>query len=343
MSQSRIGLGVLDQSPIRAGATPANAVRESVELARLCDALGYARYWLAEHHNSRGLAGTAPEILIAHIAAATSGIRVGSGGVMLNHYSPLKVAETFRMLEALYPGRIDLGMGRAPGSDAKTAVALQLSADAPGSDSFAPKLATLMAFLQGGFPDGHPFAGIRAQPESANLPDLWLLGSSDYSAAYAAHLGLPFSFAQFIVGHGGEAVLAAYRRNYKPSARWPKPFASLAVFVLCADTEDEAARLAASRKLWLLNFFLGREGPFPSPEDALAYPYSARDEELIRRSGRRNVIGTPGRVRAELEQMAEDYGADEIVAVSICHDFQARLRSYALLAQEFELPARPSA
>ena len=340
MSRHPLRFGALDQSPIRAGATPADAVRETIELARHCDRLGYARYWLAEHHNSRGLAGTAPEVLIARVAAETKAMRVGSGGVMLNHYSPLKVAETFRLLEALYPGRIDLGLGRAPGSDQKTAIALQLSQEAPGSDAFAPKLATLLAFYGEGFPEGHPFAGIRVQPEGGSDPEIWLLGSSDYSAAYAAHLGLPFSFAQFITGRGGEAVTRMYRERFQPSQRWPQPFTSIAVFVLVADTEEEARRLAASRKLWMLNFFLGREAPYPSVEEALAYPYTERDEEIIRRSGRRNVIGTPEVVKGELLEMAESYGADEIVAVSICHDFKARLRSYELLAETFGLEPR---
>jgi luciferase family oxidoreductase group 1 len=340
VSARALSFGVLDQSPIRAGATAADAVRETIELARHCDRLGYTRYWLAEHHNSRGLAGSAPEVLIARVAAETKHLRVGSGGVMLNHYSPLKVAETFRVLEALYPGRIDLGLGRAPGSDGKTAMALQLSQDAPGSDAFAPKLATLLAFYGEGFPPDHPFASIKVQPESAHDPEIWLLGSSDYSAAYAAHLGLPFSFAQFITGRGGDAITHMYRQRFQPSARWPKPFASIAVFVLVADSEEEARRLAASRKLWMLNFFLGREAPYPSVEEALAYPYSEREEELIRRSGRRNVIGTPDAVKAELLEMAATYDVEEIVAVSICHDVKARLRSYELLAECFGLPRR---
>jgi luciferase family oxidoreductase group 1 len=262
---------------------------------------------------------------------------VGSGGVMLNHYSPLKVAETFRMLEALYPGRIDLGMGRAPGSDQRTAVALQLSADAPGSDSFPPKLATLIAFLEGGFPEGHAFAKVRANPEGVADPELWLLGSSDFSAAYAAHLGLGFSFAQFITGHGGEAVTRAYRENFKPSARFPKPMASVAVFAVCADTDEEAEKLAASRRLWLLRFFKGEEGPYPSVEEAQSYPYTEHDLEMLRRSGRRTFAASPARLNEQLLQVAEDYAADEVMIVTICHDFRARLRSYELIAKAFKL------
>ena len=335
-----IALGVLDQSPIRSGATPADAIRETVELAIAADRFGFHRYWLAEHHSSRGLAGTAPEILIARIAAATKSMRVGSGGVMLNHYSPLKIAETFRMLETLYPGRIDLGIGRAPGSDGRTAMALQLSAEAAGADAFPPKLGMLMGFLDGNLPDGHPFAPIRAMPEGPTQPELWLLGSSDYSAAYAAHLGCAFSFAQFITGEGGAPILHAYRQQFRPSTRLARPHSSLAVFTICAETDAEAERLAASRRLWLLNFFKGAEAPYPSVEEALNYPYTERDLELLRRSGRRTVMGSPERVKAELMALAEEYAADEIMLVTICHDFQARLRSYELIAAAFGLTPR---
>lgn len=335
-----IALGVLDQSPIRSGATAADAIRETVELAIAADRFGFHRYWLAEHHSSRGLAGTAPEILIARIAAATKSMRVGSGGVMLNHYSPLKIAETFRMLETLYPGRIDLGIGRAPGSDGRTAMALQLSAEAAGADAFPPKLGMLMGFLDGNLPEGHPFAPIRAMPEGPTQPELWLLGSSDYSAAYAAHLGCAFSFAQFITGEGGAPILHAYRQQFRPSTRLARPYSSLAVFTICAETDAEAERLAASRRLWLLNFFRGAEAPYPSVDEALNYPYTERDLELLRRSSRRTVMGSPETVKAELLALADEYAADEIMLVTICHDFQARLRSYELIAEAFALTQR---
>lgn len=334
-----IPLGVLDQSPIRRGATTADAIRESLELARACDRWGYHRYWVAEHHASNGLAGSAPEILITRIAAETKDMRVGSGGVMLNHYSPLKVAETFRMLETLYPGRIDLGLGRAPGSDQRTAAALQLSPEAAGADNFAPKLGMLLGFLDGSLPANHPYAPIRVMPEPATQPELWLLGSSDYSAAYAAHVGCAFSFAQFITGSGGEVVVRAYKESFKPSARLAKPLASVATFVICADTEEEAQRLAASRKLWLLNFFTGREQPYPTVEEALAYPYTEREEELLRRSGRRSIVGNPEQVKAGLLELAEAYAADELSIVTICADFAARMRSYELIAKAFGLRA----
>ena len=334
-----IPLGVLDQSPIRRGATTGDAIRESLELARACDRWGYHRYWVAEHHASNGLAGSAPEILITRIAAETKDMRIGSGGVMLNHYSPLKVAETFRMLETLYPGRIDLGLGRAPGSDQRTAAALQLSPEAAGADSFAPKLGMLLGYLDGTLPENHPYSRIRVMPEPAQQPELWLLGSSDFSAAYAAHIGSAFSFAQFITGSGGEAVVRAYKEGFKPSHRLAKPLASISTFVLCADTEEEAKRLAASRKLWLLNFFTGREQPYPMVEEALAYPYTEAEEDLLRRSGRRSIVGNPDQVKAGLLELAETYAADELSIVTICAEFAARMRSYELIAKAFGLRA----
>src|SRR5215475_10446643 len=237
-------LSVLDQSPVRSGATPADAIRETLALARRCDALGYTRYWLAEHHSTPALAGSAPEVLIGQVAAVTSGIRVGSGGVMLQHYSALKVAEAFRVLETLYPGRIDLGIGRAPGSDQLTARALGGS----GAPEFFPQqVQDLVAFVHGELPPEHPFAKVRAMPTGPTAPELWLLGSSDQSAALAAHFGAAFSFAHFINADGGAEITRAYAREFKPSPWLATPSASIAVFVVCADTHAEAGRLATSR------------------------------------------------------------------------------------------------
>jgi luciferase family oxidoreductase group 1 len=269
-----IALSILDQSPVGSGRTPADALAETQELARLADRLGYRRYWLAEHHNTEALAGPAPEVLIPLVAAATERIRVGSGGVMLSHYSPLKVAETFRVLHALFPGRIDLGIGRAPGSDRRTALALAQGQPQP-IERFPQQLADLAAFLQDDLPVGHPFSGVRATPITAGAPELWLLGSSGESAAFAAALGCAFSFAHFINPQPGAAgaVLQGYRESFQPSPALSAPRASLAVRALCAETEAEARRLSASFALMRLRFEQGLWGPVPSLDEALAHPY----------------------------------------------------------------------
>ncbi len=333
-------LSVLDQSPVRQGVTPRQALLETIELARHVDALGYRRYWLAEHHGSPGLAGTAPEIMVARVAAETSHIRVGSGGVMLSHYSSLKVAEQFRMLETLYPGRIDLGIGRAPGSDRRTAAALQHEPGALGIEHFPAQIAELMAFLADELPANHPFAGVHAMPTGEGIPEFWLLGSSDQSAAYAAYFGCAFSFAHFITDEGGTAVMDAYRRHFRPQGRLAAPQGSIGVFVLCAESETAAQRLAASRDLWRLRLDQGILGPIPPVEEALAYAYSEAELARIAYNRRRQVVGTPAQVRERLIALAASYEVDELVVVSICFDFAARMRSYELLAEAFELPGR---
>lgn len=340
MPPHAVTLSVLDQSPISAGGSPAAAINESVELARAAERWGYHRYWVAEHHASEGLAGTAPEILVARLAAATSTLRVGSGGVMLSHYSALKVAESFRMLEALYPGRIDLGIGRAPGSDYATARALQHGPGALGIEHFPRQIADLIGFLHDSLPADHPFAGIRAQPQGPGAPALWLLGSSDQSAAFAAHFGCAFSFAHFINDQGGAAVMEAYRHYFQPSPWLAAPQGSIGVFVLCADTEEEARRLALSRDLWRLRLDQGQLGPFPSVAEAEAYPYSREERLRIAMNRRRQVVGAPEQVKEQLLALGAQYGVEEFVVVSICHDFAARLRSYELLAQTFGLAPR---
>jgi luciferase family oxidoreductase group 1 len=332
-----IRLSVLDQSPIRAGGTPSQAVAETLELARMTERLGFARYWVAEHHSSGGLAGTVPEILIARIAAETTAIRVGSGGVMLSHYAPLKVAETFRMLETLSPGRIDLGIGRAPGSDQRTAQALQHGPGALGIEHFPAQIAELVGFLGDALPPGHPFTGIHAMPTGPGLPELWLLGSSDQSAAYAAHFGCAFSFAHFINDEGGPGIMAAYQQYFKPSPRLAAPQGSIGVFVLCAESEAAAQRLAVSRDLWRLRLDQGVLGPIPTVEEAMSYEYSERELARVAYNRRRQVIGDPGQVKARLLELAALYEVDELVIVSICFDFAARLRSYEMLAEAFGL------
>lgn len=329
-------LSVLDQSPVRAGGRPADAVAETIALAKAAEALGYQRYWLAEHHGTDGLAGCAPEIMIARVASETHHMRIGSGGVMLSHYSPYKVAEMFRLLEVMFPGRIDLGIGRAPGSDQLTAHALAYGSPI-GVEYFPTKVADLAAFVQGETPVTEGFARLKATPEPESLPQMWILGSSDQSAQLAAHFGMPFSFAQFINPVGGEQAMAIYRETFKPSEWCAEPEGSIGVFVICAETEAEADRLAKSRDLWRLRLEQGELAPFPSIADAEAYPYSAAERALVARNRERSVIGTPDQVRTRLNALAKQFDVDEIVVLTITYDFAARRESYRLLADAFSL------
>ena len=331
---------MLDQSPVRSGGTPADAVHETLDLARAAERLGYHRYWLAEHHSTGGLAGSSPEVLIARVAALTSAIRVGSGGVMLSHYSALKVAENFRMLETLYPGRIDLGIGRAPGSDPLTARALRHGPGALGLEHFPAQVADVIAFLHDRLPAGHPFARVRAMPAGPTAPEIWLLGSSGDSAAYAAHFGTAFSFAHFINDEGGAEIVRAYRERFEPSPTLALPRASAAVFVVCADTEAEAQRLARSRDLFIVRLYTGRAGPYPSVEEAEAYPYTPQELAIARHARRRTFAGAPEQVHLRLLALAREYTLDELVVVTITHSPKARLRSYELLAEVFGLERR---
>jgi luciferase family oxidoreductase group 1 len=333
-------VGILDQSPVRSGGTPAEAIHETLELARAADRWGYHRYWLAEHHSTPGLAGASPEVLIAQVAGVTSRIRVGSGGVMLTHYSALKVAEQFRMLETLFPGRIDLGIGRAPGSDQRTARVLRHGPGALGIEHFPRQLEDLVAFLHDDLPPEHPWRGIHAMPSGASTPELWLLGSSDESALLAAHLGAAFSFAHFINDLGGAEVTRAYRERFRPSPDLAAPRSSVAAFVVCAEAEDQARRLARSRDLFIVRLYTGRPGPYPSVEEAEAYPYNAQELAIAQHASRRSVVGTPEQVRERLVALVAQYQADELVIVTITHDFKARLRSYELLADAFNLTGR---
>jgi luciferase family oxidoreductase group 1 len=336
-------LSVLDQSPVRAGKTPADAVRETLDLAVTVERLGYHRYWLAEHHGTPGLAGSCPEVLIGQVAARTTRLRVGSGGVMLPHYSALKVAEQFRMLETLFPGRIDLGLGRAPGSDQRTAAALREGMVDPGLDRFPERIADLLGFLRGALPAGHPFGRVRAMPEGPGIPEVWLLGSSDASAACAAGLGTAFSFAHFINADGGAEVTRAYRTAFRPSPELPAPRAGVAVFTICADTEAEALRLLRSRDLAMLRLYAGRPGPYPTVEEAEAYPYTPYELAVVQDLRRRAVAGAPEQVVARLAALRAEYQADELTIVTITHDEKARLRSYELLAQAWGLVGLPEA
>jgi luciferase family oxidoreductase group 1 len=333
-------LSVLDQSPVRDGGTSADALNETVQLATAAERWGYHRYWLAEHHATQGLAGSAPEIMVARVAAATKTMRVGSGGVMLSHYSPLKVAETFRVLETLYPGRIDLGIGRAPGSDQLTARALQAGPGAAPLEYFPSQVQDLLGYLGNGLPAEHPFSRVRVTPEPAALPEVWLLGSSDQSGMLAAYLGCGFSFAHFINDQGGPQVMESYRRQFRPSPGLAAPLGNIGVFALVADTEAEAQRLAKSRDLWRLRLDQGYLGPIPTIAEAEAHPYTREEQLRIAVNRRRMVIGAPEQAKAQLLELAAQYGVEELVVVSICYDFAARLKSYELLAQVFGLTPR---
>jgi len=334
-----VKLSVLDQSPVSKGSAAADAIAHTLALARHCEALGYDRYWLSEHHNSSSIVGSAPEVLMAAIAATTSRIRVGSAGVMLPHYAALKVAEQFRVLEAIAPGRIDLGLGRAPGSDRLTARALNPHAS-PGADEFPRQIIDLQHWLEGKrMPEGHPFRAITAQPAGPTSPEMWILGSSDYGAQLAAHLGLPYAFAYFFSdGQGVQQALALYRDNYRPSARFPQPHATICVWALAADTEAEAQRQLMTREHWRVRFEQGLLGPLVSPEEAAAYPYNAAEAARIAQLRGNALVGTGPQVAARIEALAASLGLDEIVVNTWAFDPLVRQHSYALLAQAFKLP-----
>ena len=343
-----IKLSVLDQSPVSDGYTPADALRNTIELARLADRLGYERYWIAEHHAIVTLASPAPEILIARIGAETSGIRIGSGGVLLPHYSPLKVAETFRMLHAMYPGRIDLGIGRAPGGSGLEAFALRRDRnDRIQNDDFEEQLIELLAFLRHGFPSEHPFARIKVSPDMPGAPEVWLLGSSSWSSALAAKVGLPYAFAHFITPEETPAALKYYRENFQASKQMALPRAVVALGVICADTETEAKRLYTSTQLHIRRIRLqGKRLPVPTPDQAIAElgDLAFGADPVVRGGGEwpRYVVGAPEQVREEVERMAGSLQIEEVMIIAVLHDYQARLRSYQLIAEAFQIPSRMS-
>jgi luciferase family oxidoreductase group 1 len=334
-------LSVLDQSPIPQGATAADALRNTLDLAGLADRLGYHRYWLAEHHGGPMLAGAAPEVMIAAVAAQTERIRVGSGGVMLPHYSPFKVAEVFTMLAALHPDRIDLGIGRASGTDPLTTYALQRDRREVSPDDFPQQLSELLAYLEGTLPADHPFARLVATlPGGAERPQPWLLGSSPQSAIWAAQLALPYAFADFINPNGAE-IAELYRTRFASEGHSLASRTAVAVWALCAESDEEAQRLAASSRMTLRLLRQGRLIPVPPPEEALAWLEAQERPTSGPLPGRRGIIGTPAAVRDGLLQVAEEYGAEEVIVVTICHDHQARRRSYELIAKAMDL--EPSA
>lgn len=329
-------LSVLDQSPIRAGATAAQALAESIALAQRADALGYERYWVAEHHGSKSFAGSSPEIMITRIAAATQRIRVGSGGVMLVHYSPYKVAENFKVLENLFPNRIDLGIGRAPGSDGITAAALAYGSTI-GIDYFPAKVGDLCGFLGDSAPLTEAFARVTATPPVEHVPPVWVLGSSDSSALLAAHFGLPFSFAHFINARECASSLAMYRTNFRPSPHCAQPTANVSVFALCAENAEEAEQMAACRDLWRLRAERGEFGGYPSVEDALTYPYTEAERVQIAQRRAKQILGNAVEVHERLMDLATEFAVEELMILSITPLFAQRIRCYELLADAFGL------
>jgi luciferase family oxidoreductase group 1 len=336
-------LSVLDQSPVSEGSTGADALRNTVDLARWADELGYHRYWVAEHHGGPMLASASPEALIGPIAAATTRLRVGSGGVMLPHYSPLKVAETFSILAALFPGRIDLGLGRAAGTDPLTTFALQRDRRQVGPDDFPQQLAELLGYLDDSLPADHPFAGLATLPGRPELPEPWLLGSSSQSAVWAAQLGLPYAYADFI-NPAGKEIAALYRDRFtatQTEEQLAGPRTAVAVWAICADTDEEAQRLAASSRMTLTLLRRGQLIPVPPPEKALRFLAAEGKSDKGSLPGRRGIIGGPIKVREGLEDLARQYGAEEVVVVTITHDHAARRRSYELIAQAFSLRGSP--
>jgi len=333
-------ISVLDQSPIAQGSSGADALRNTIDLARLADAAGFHRYWVAEHHGGPMLAGPSPEALIGPIAAATSEIRVGSGGVMLPHYSPLKVAESFSLLAGLFPDRIDLAVGRAAGTDPLTTFALQRDRRQAAPDDFPAALAELLAYLEDRLPPDHPFAPLsRTLPGLPHAPAPWLLGSSGQSAQWAAELGLPYAFADFI-SPGGEAIAASYRERFVDSHRLASPLVAVGVWALLADSREEAEYLSASSRWAMVKLRRGELIAVPAPDEALANLESERRSGRLSVPRRRMVLGTPEQARSELEALAAGYGAQELIVVTITHDHAHRRRSYELLAEAFELAPR---
>ena len=328
-------LSVLDQSPIISGLDARRAIEETLALARRAEALGYVRYWLAEHHAIGALADPCPEVLLARLGAETARMRIGSGGVLLPYYSAFKVAEVFRMLEAMYPGRVDLGIGRAPGGDTRTAHAVG-GGRFPDARDFPEQVWQLVAHLDGTLPETHPFARVRVQPEVAGAPQVWLLGSSDYSGALASQLGLRFAFAHFINPQGGDAVTRAYRENFQASARETQPGAIVCTFAICAETDEAAQRLAASIDLRRLHMALNLDTPVPTLDEALAHRYTPEERRYVDGQRARAILGSPQTCRREIEAMAERYAADEVMVLTITGDYASRLRSYELLAGAFK-------
>ena len=323
-----IPLSVLDLVPVRAGSTATASLREAVELAQATEKLGYVRYWFAEHHGMASIASSAPEILIEHIASATNTIRVGSGGIMLPNHAPLHIAEAFHTLEALHPGRIDLGLGRAPGTDPATSRALRPF----DGEQFPEQVVEMLALSRRTVPADHPFASVRVVPAGVPLPPIWILGSSGAMAGFAGSLGLGYSFARHFSPNPPLPAIRAYREHFTPSAQFPEPHVILGVSVICAPTMEEAEYQAASTDLGWVRLHRREFTPLPSPEEAIAYSYSPQERVIVEMNRQRHFIGTPEKVTATIRHLIDDTGADEIMVTSMIYGRVERLRSYELLA-----------
>jgi luciferase family oxidoreductase group 1 len=337
---SEVPLSVLDLATVGAGSTPSESLAVSTELAKRAEEWGYHRFWVAEHHGMPGVASSSPAVLIAHLAANTRTIRLGSGGVMLPNHAPLVVAEQFGTLHALHPGRIDLGLGRAPGTDQATARALRRADVDP--DDFPQQVAELTAFLDDDFPEDHPYRRIHAIPGEANVrgvgrPPIWLLGSSGFSAQLAGIWGLPFAFAHHFSAANTLPALELYRSTFRPSEVLDRPYAMIGVGAVAADTDEEALRLARTGALSMLRLRRGMPGPVPTPEEAESYPYSPMEQEIVNDWLSNVVYGSPETVRRGLDALRERTGADELMITTNIHGGQARLRSYELIAQAYKL------
>ncbi len=329
------GLSVLDFSPVSSGSNGAQALRNTLDLARLADRLGYERYWLAEHHNLPNVANSVPEVMIGEVASVTERIRVGAGGIMLPNHAPLKVAETFRVLEALHPKRIDLGIGRAPGTDPVTARALRRSPDVLKAEDFPQRLGELLAFSGEGFPEDHPFRSVVAMPADVGLPPIWLLGTSGYSARKAGQMGFGYGFAAHFLSADPVPSMRAYRESFEPTEYFECPSAILALAVVCGKTDEHARMLASSMKLAWVRMRNGNPAPLPSPEEALAYPYTPAERHLADAYGSMLVVGDPWSVRTRIEELATHTAADEVMVTNNVYDHVERLRSFERLAEAF--------
>ena len=336
-----VPLSVLDLSPVTTATPGSAALRNSLDLARLADRLGYKRYWVAEHHNLANIASSAPEIMIGQIAAVTSAIRVGSGGVMLPNHAPLMVAERFKVLEALFPGRIDLGLGRAPGTDPVTSYALRARQEPREGDDFLERFQELLLLERGGYPEGHPFRKVHAVPADVALPPIWLLGSSGYSAELAAAVGMGFAFAHHFADYDATSATLSYRQHFKPSATLSAPYAILGAAVIMADSDADAERIALSADLHYARRAKGEYAALASPDEAAAYPFTPIDRERIARQRNRLIVGGIETVMQRLKALIEATRADEIMITTMVYDHVDRRHSYELLAQAFGLAARP--
>lgn len=332
MTLFSIPLSVLELATVSSGMSTRQALQNTLVLAQHAEDLGYSRFWLAEHHNTPGIASAVPELLISQVANVTKTMRVGSGGVMLPNHSSLHVAETFKTLEAFYPGRIDLGIGRAPGTDGLTALALRRSREALQADDFDEQLGELFAFGSGAFPAGHPFGRVRAMPMDTPLPPVYLLGSSDYSARLAGRLGLPFAFAYHFSPHSLMGALSVYRENFTPGAL-REPHAIVTVSVFCAPTDEEADFLAGPMRLTFLKLRSGDPGQLPTPEEARDYPYDAQERAALEHIRGMQIVGSPETVCRELSSLINKTQADELMVTTMMHAHEDRLRSFAFVAE----------